>query len=89
MVSKSGRYKNNEETQEPKAEILLKKQLLSIPQSGGGSYWFRETWEVQKRIIISPALFNLFKSPGKEAHTKLIDYKNLLDKGRSLVLAEH
>ena len=45
--------------------------------------------EVQKCIIASPALFSLFKSPGKEAHTKLIDYKNLLDKGRSLVLAEH
>ena len=43
-------------------------------------------WEVQKRIIASPALFNLFKSAGKEAHTKLIDYKNLLD---SLVIAKH
>ena len=40
-------------------------------------------WEVQK------ALFNLFESPGKEAHTKLIDYKNLFDEGRSVVLLEH
>ena len=45
--------------------------------------------EVQKRIITSPALFNLFESPGKEAHTKLIDYKNLFDEGRSVVLLEH
>ena len=46
-------------------------------------------WEVQKDIIASPALFNLFESPGKEAHTTLIDYKNLLDKGRSVMLVEH
>ena len=46
-------------------------------------------WEVQKRKIVSLAPFNLFKSPGKEARTKSIDYKNLLDKGRSAVLVEH
>ena len=46
-------------------------------------------WEVQKRKIVSLALFDLFKSPGKEARTKSIDYKDLLDKGRSAVLVEH
>ena len=56
IVSKCGRYKNNEDTYKPEAGILLRKQALSIPEVGGGACWFRETLRSSKTYnsITSP-----------------------------------